>query len=103
MSGAATGGLLAVRAGSRAVVRNAVAGGIILALIEGLQIVIMKQVTKMQLAQMKAQAEMMGQEFKMPEEDTLEPPVAPPTWNSSGMLTGAGYDDEVSAAGMEMR
>jgi hypothetical protein len=40
MSGAATGGLLAIRAGPKAAAQNALVGGIILAAIEGMSIVI---------------------------------------------------------------
>ena len=40
MSGAATGGLLAARAGLKAAGKNAAVGGVILAAIEGLQIVL---------------------------------------------------------------
>ena len=98
LAGAATGGMLAARAGVKAIARNAIAGGVILALIEGLQIVLMKQMSKVQLAQMKAQAEAMGQEFKLPDEDTLEPPVPPPTWTSAGTLASAASEDTFDSA-----
>ena len=42
MSGAATGGVLAARAGYKAMARNAAVGGILLALIEGASIAITK-------------------------------------------------------------
>ena len=40
MSGAATGGLLAIRAGPKVAGKNALAGGVILAMIEGLNVAI---------------------------------------------------------------
>jgi len=43
MSGAATGGILAVRTGPKAVASAAVVGGVLLALIEGMGIMITKQ------------------------------------------------------------
>jgi hypothetical protein len=40
LSGAATGGLLAIRAGPKVAGKNALAGGVILAMIEGLNVAI---------------------------------------------------------------
>ena len=44
MSGAATGGILAARAGMKAAGKSALAGGVILAAIEGLNIVVVSAV-----------------------------------------------------------
>jgi import inner membrane translocase subunit TIM17 len=46
LSGAATGGLLAIRAGPKAAGKNALIGGVLLALIEGLGIVITNSLSK---------------------------------------------------------
>ena len=46
MSGAATGGVLAIRAGPKAAAKNALIGGVLLALIEGLGIVISNSLAK---------------------------------------------------------
>jgi hypothetical protein len=68
MSGAATGGVLAARAGFKAAGRSAVVGGVILAAIEGLNLVIMRvlmpSIEKKQMEQ--------GMEI-----DRLMPPVDP--------------------------
>ena len=48
MSGGLTGGVLAARAGPKAIARNAVVGAILLALIEGVGLAINKAVMKMQ-------------------------------------------------------
>lgn len=68
MSGAATGGILAARAGMKAAGKSALVGGVILAAIEGLNIVVMRVIMP---AFEKKQAEE-GQVV-----DTLLPPVDP--------------------------
>lgn len=80
-AGGATGGLLAARAGPRAIARNAVIGSVLLALIEGVGILINKTVMNMQTAQME---KMSGGKVQ---KDTLEPPVPP--------QAGSGYYDDV--------
>lgn len=55
MAGAATGGLLVARGGRRAMARHALAGGILLALIEGLNIFISQQLSATQDKAMEAQ------------------------------------------------
>lgn len=67
-SGAATGGLLAARAGIKAAGKNALVGGVILAAIEGLNIVVTRALMPM-LEEKQAAAGMVV--------DTLEPPVDP--------------------------
>jgi hypothetical protein len=67
-AGGLTGGVLAARAGGKAMVRNAAGGAIILAIIEGTMIVITKTIMKFQTAQMGGQAVAV---------DKLEPPVPP--------------------------
>lgn len=47
MSGAATGGILALRAGPKTAAKNALVGGILLALIEGLGIALSKMLTQL--------------------------------------------------------
>merc|ERR1711957_185103 len=72
MSGAATGGILAARAGPKAVTQAAVVGGVLLALIEGAGIMITKWMSPaLQTPEEMAAAGMMD-------------PTAPPT--SSGMV-----------------
>jgi len=74
ISGAATGGLLALRGGLKAAGMNALAGGVILAAIEGLNIgvqrVIMPMFEKSQQEAMEAQ----GMQVKV---DLLDPPTDP--------------------------
>lgn len=67
-SGAVTGGILAARAGIRAAGRNAIAGGVILAAIEGLGLVLQRVLMPM-LEKQQTQADM--------PQDLLEPPVDP--------------------------
>lgn len=67
MSGAATGGLLAIRAGPKAAGKNAAIGGVLLALIEGLGILITNSLSKLpQIEQQEPGAV-----------DPLEPPIDP--------------------------
>lgn len=68
MSGALTGGVLAMRAGVKAAARNAVGGGVILAAIEGLNIALQRVL--MPLLQEKAEA------AGLPVDD-LDPPLDP--------------------------
>ena len=65
MSGAATGGVLAIRAGLKAAGKNALVGGVILAAIEGLGIVLQRVIMPSLEAYQGAPREI----------DTLEPPV----------------------------
>jgi import inner membrane translocase subunit TIM17 len=72
MSGAATGGVLAMRAGAKAAGRNAVVGGVVMAAIEGLSLVLNRVLMPMfEKQQMEA-----GMEI-----DMLSPPKDP-TWIS---------------------
>ena len=68
MSGAATGGVLAARAGLKAAGKNAVIGGIILAAIEGLNIV----VTRVMMPYIEKQQADAGRPI-----DMLDPPLDP--------------------------
>jgi hypothetical protein len=68
MSGALTGGILASRAGIRAAGRNAIAGGVILAAIEGLGVLMSRVLMPMLEKQQQA--------VDMPL-DLLDPPVDP--------------------------
>lgn len=87
--------------------RNAIAGGVILALIEGLQIFVGKQFNAFQMSQMRAQAAAMGVEWVPPEEDRLEPPKAAPTLISteeaiaSATELGRGMDVDSSLLHMD--
>ncbi len=71
IAGGVTGGVLAARAGPRAIVRNAIGGAVILALIEGAMVLVTKSMMKLQSAQMGAAVKV----------DTLEPPI-PPGWGT---------------------
>ena len=51
-AGGLTGGLLAARAGPKAIARNALVGAVLLALIEGVGLAINKAIMKMQMDQM---------------------------------------------------
>lgn len=68
ISGAATGGILAARAGFKAAGRSALAGGVILAAIEGLNVLLMRV--------LMPRMEKAAQEQGMPI-DRLEPPADP--------------------------
>lgn len=81
LSGGITGGVLAARAGPKAIVRNAAAGMVLLALIEGVSIVISKTMLKMQM-------ESLSKMGKAPRVDRLDPPF-PPGFGSRSLL---GYD-----------
>jgi len=67
LSGAATGGLLAIRAGPKAAGKNALIGGVLLALIEGLGIVITNSLSKMP----------MPEQVEPGQVNPLEPPIDP--------------------------
>lgn len=83
MSGAATGGILAARAGPKAVTQAAVVGGVLLALIEGAGIMITKYMSPaLQSPEEMAAAGMMD-------------PTAPPT--ASGMVLNSGATTPPSA------
>lgn len=60
MSGGLTGGLLAARAGPKAIARNAVVGAVLLALIEGVGLAINKAVMKMQMDSMVRSCDAVG-------------------------------------------
>lgn len=66
LSGGLTGGLLAARAGPKAIVRNAIGGVLILALIEGTMMIVTKSITKLQMAGNQSVAI-----------ERLEPPIPP--------------------------
>lgn len=94
MSGAMTGGVLAARAGVKAAGKNALVGGVLLALIEGLGIMITR---------MTAPSAIPGAESDLlaPPMDTLAPPVAA----GGGLMQGdhaAILDDNSSHPGQDM-
>ena len=68
ISGGLTGGTLAARAGGKAIARNAAGGVVILALIEGVMMLVNKFITKVS----------MGPQGGAAFVDRLEPPVDPP-------------------------
>lgn len=74
ISGAATGGLLALRGGLKAAGTNALAGGVILAAIEGLNIGVQRVIMPMFEKQQQEAAEAAGMTVKV---DLLDPPVDP--------------------------
>lgn len=74
ISGAATGGLLALRGGIKAAGMNALAGGVILAAIEGLNIALQRVVMPMFEKQQQEQAALEGGQVNI---DLLDPPVDP--------------------------
>lgn len=82
MAGASTGGVLAARAGAKAIVRNAAVGGILLAMIEGVGIVIQKTLAEQNMAQQMA----MGQV------DMLAPPKPPPKYEGPS-ADSASFED----------
>lgn len=77
LAGGITGGVLAARAGPKAIVRNAIGGAVILALIEGAMMLVTKTIMKFQQAQL-------GANIKV---DTLEPPV-PPGYGTRCLVDG---------------
>jgi import inner membrane translocase subunit TIM17 len=68
LAGGLTGGTLAARAGGKAIVRNAAGGVVILALIEGVMMLVNKFITKVS----------MGPQGGAAFVDKLEPPIDPP-------------------------
>ena len=74
ISGAATGGLLALRGGLKAAGTNALAGGVILAAIEGLNIAVQRIIMPMFEKQQQDQAMLEGGQVNI---DLLDPPVDP--------------------------
>ena len=118
MAGGLTGGILAFRAGPKAMARNALAGAVILAAIEGLQVVISRL-----LLPMMQDKEMAAQRVEV---DRLEPPVDPlraysrrknnnsfnplfqsqePQYNATGSLNSSstsGYTGSTNAKGFDI-
>jgi hypothetical protein len=108
MSGAATGGLLAARAGLKAAGKNALVGGVILAAIEGLQIVVARVLQPwMEKREMEK-----GNVI-----DMLEPPVDPlrprmrktePLWSPQGnagsatLSSGGGSSGSAAGSGFDL-
>ena len=80
IAGGLTGGTLAARAGGRAIVRNAAGGVVILALIEGVMMLVNKFITKVSLGPQGGAAYV----------DRLEPPVAPPGSEDEELAGGRG-------------
>ena len=68
ISGGLTGGTLAARAGGKAIARNAAGGVVILALIEGVMMLVNKFITKVSMGPQGGPAYV----------DRLEPPIDPP-------------------------
>jgi len=79
-AGGATGGVLAARAGPRAIARNAAGGAIVLALIEGAMVLVTKGIMRLQQAQMGG-----GGAVRV---DRLDPPV-PPGYGTRAAPLGA--------------
>lgn len=84
MAGGITGGVLAARAGPKAIARNAVGGAVILAIIEGLMMVMTKTMMKIQMSAMGAN----GKAFV----DKLEPPIPPGFGSRSAHTEAAGFE-----------
>jgi mitochondrial import inner membrane translocase subunit TIM17 len=85
MAGGLTGGVLAARAGPRAIGRNAVVGMVLIALIEGVGIAINKFTMNRMMAMQAAAG---GKQHK----DTLDPPI-PPGFGSKVLIGGGmGYE-----------
>mmetsp|Transcript_22232 Transcript_22232/g.62583 ORF Transcript_22232/g.62583 Transcript_22232/m.62583 type:complete len:188 (+) Transcript_22232:97-660(+) len=83
IAGACTGGVLAARAGPRAIAFNAAVGGTLLALIEGVGIMIQKMAAESMQKQQAAEGKAV---------DTLDPPIAPPML-SMPSAADASHDD----------
>lgn len=80
IAGAATGGLLAARAGPKAAGKNALVGGVLLALIEGLGILI----TKMMAPPLPSKTDMKhGDATAPPTQPGLAPPISFPTFGDA--------------------
>jgi len=86
LAGGLTGGTLAARAGGKAIVRNAAGGVVILALIEGVMMLVNKFITKMSTGPQGGAAFV----------DKLEPPVDPP--GTEDFAAGAGAAGRGGAA-----
>ena len=80
-AGGLTGGLLAARAGPKAIARNALGGAMILAVIEGGMMLVTKFIYKAQMAQLGGKAQAI---------DRLEPPV-PPGYASRSLQSDASF------------
>ena len=78
LAGGLTGGVLAARAGPRAIGRNAAMGMVLIALIEGLGIAISKFTMSRMIAMQGGRTE----------KDALEPPI-PPGFGSRSLASGA--------------
>lgn len=82
LAGAATGGTLAIRAGPKAVAKNAAIGGVLLALIEGLTVFITK---------LTAPAPLKKEDFE--QHDPTAPPIQPSLLPPVSMPTYEGMQD----------
>ena len=82
LAGGLTGGLLAARAGPKAIARNALGGALILAVIEGGMMLMTKFIVKAQMASMLG--------GKAPAVDRLEPPV-PPGYHTRSIQADASF------------
>lgn len=110
-AGAITGGLLAARgtshcasrpscmttltngvaAGPKAIVRSAVVGAALLAVIEGLSLFIQRKIAEYQKDMARKQWEAIhGKGAALDLEDHLDPPVAPPVWHGDALPGDAG-------------
>eukprot|EP00612_Vaucheria_litorea_P001766 CAMPEP_0171453332 /NCGR_PEP_ID=MMETSP0945-20130129/1083_1 /TAXON_ID=109269 /ORGANISM="Vaucheria litorea, Strain CCMP2940" /LENGTH=148 /DNA_ID=CAMNT_0011978179 /DNA_START=277 /DNA_END=720 /DNA_ORIENTATION=+ len=82
-SGFATGGILALRAGPKIAAQNAVVGGVLLAIIEGLMIATNKYFAKVNYdATMLEQQQQMQQNEIGPKNPELAPPISAPSFLS---------------------
>lgn len=106
ISGAATGGILALRAGPKTAAKNALVGGVLLALIEGLGIGMTKVFSSMNPEDMPKILQPGGDEATAapekrvgPQQAALAPPIPMPTFSSgySRGSAGGGVDVDSSA------
>lgn len=108
LSGAATGGILALRAGPKTAAKNAVVGGVLLALIEGMGIAITKLVTQVPQPQEDPSLQGMGGGGAAPPSpsdaqaqrvEALAPPLPPVGAASVYRPTGGDVDSSATRSG----
>lgn len=88
-SGGLTGAVLAARAGPKAMLRSAVIGAVLLAVIEGASVFLQRRIGEWQKATARKQYEAIHGR-PMDEDaltDKLEPPIPPPVWHGDAMAT----------------
>jgi import inner membrane translocase subunit TIM17 len=97
-AGGLTGAVLAVRAGPKAMVRSAVIGAVLLAIIEGASVFLQRRIAEWQKASARKQYEAIHGR-PMDEEaltDKLEPPIAPPVWHGDAAGTDPSSMDQLN-------